>query len=223
MAAHPAAASSTSLAAALQTPLPADDDDLILEPPRAPHLAPSFPSLAPRDSYAASAATDQPLVAAAAKPERDSYADELEDSEEAAGVPAKKSKRRWPLLVVIGAIALIVVVLAVILPVYFTVIKPKNRTSDNSSSPSTPNGGGGTSGGSNPSGEPNAPASQTTGGDGSKITTEDGNTFTYNNTFGGFCESPSFSLIVHSISSWTTSPDVSAQMYEHEALGSTSL
>jgi len=89
-------------------------------------------------------------------------------------VPRVKSKRG---LIIGGAIlAAAIVLVAVVVPVYFAVIKPKSSNAAASTSSGAPN----------PT-STSQPASTTvvTGGDGSKITTEDGTTFTYSNPFGG--------------------------------------
>jgi glucan 1,3-beta-glucosidase len=100
----------------------------------------------------------------------------LAEKRAAYAVPRIKSKRG---LIIGGAIlAAVIVLVAVVVPVYLTVIKPKSSS----------NGAVGTSSGSpaNPTSTAQ-PGSTTvvTGGDGSKITTEDGTTFTYSNPFGG--------------------------------------
>lgn len=101
----------------------------------------------------------------------------------AAGTRSRKRPiYKRPLFWLITAAAIIVVVLAVILPVYFKVIKPNN---DNTSGASASGGGGGGGSGSNPS----SPSGATTGGNGtSVIDSATGQTFTYTNQFGGFCE-----------------------------------
>jgi hypothetical protein len=86
------------------------------------------------------------------------------DIEQFSHVQKRKSKRPSFL---ITALVLIVVVLAVLLPVYFVIVKKHN---------------------SNTSSGSHKPPGPTTGGDGSVITTETGDTFTYNNPFGGTCE-----------------------------------
>ncbi|KAF9260539.1 glycoside hydrolase family 5 protein [Marasmius fiardii PR-910] len=82
------------------------------------------------------------------------------------------------MFVLIGLAVLAIVVVAVVVPVYFVVIKPKQQ--DNNSG----NAGGGSVGGG--SGNSQSPSGATSGGDGSQIITEDGETFTYNNKFGGY-------------------------------------
>jgi hypothetical protein len=69
---------------------------------------------------------------------------------------------------------LALLIAGVVLALYFTVWKKKGGSDSGSSSP----------GGANPSGTPQAAA--VTGGDGSKILTEDGTQFTYSNPFGGY-------------------------------------
>ena len=88
--------------------------------------------------------------------------------------PAVKSKRRAIIWTVLGLLALIVV--GVLVALYFTVWRKKS--------------GGGTTAGSGgpqaaqPSTTPQAAV--VTGGDGSKVRTDDGTQFTYSNSFGGY-------------------------------------
>ncbi|KAI0356336.1 glycoside hydrolase [Trametes cingulata] len=72
-------------------------------------------------------------------------------------------------------VAIIVVAAAVVIPLYFFVIKPKHHDSASGSSNSTDS--------SNPAA---AQAAIRIGGDGSTVTKEDGTTFIYNNSFGGY-------------------------------------
>ncbi|KAF7378328.1 Glycoside hydrolase family 5 protein [Mycena sanguinolenta] len=82
----------------------------------------------------------------------------------------KKRRRR-----IAGGIAtLVVVALAVVLPVYFLVVKKRHSSRAN-------DGGSGSAGGG--SGGRTGPIS---GGDGSTVTTEAGDTFVYQNPFGGY-------------------------------------
>ncbi|KAJ2927477.1 hypothetical protein H1R20_g1848, partial [Candolleomyces eurysporus] len=92
-----------------------------------------------------------------------------------------KGRKRWLILAIVLGIA-IIVFLAIFLPVYFVVI----RKSPGSQSPAS-------GGSSDASGTTDAPApsgtavpTTTTGGDGSIITLENGTTFIYRNSFGGF-------------------------------------
>ncbi|CAE7183315.1 unnamed protein product [Rhizoctonia solani] len=92
-----------------------------------------------------------------------------------------KRRRPWFWLLV-GLVALAVIVVAVVVPVYFKVIKPNNNTAQSS--------------GNVPDSETSSTASApeptqseaprvVTGGAGSLVTTDTGNTFIYNNSFGG--------------------------------------
>ncbi|KAJ6502722.1 glycoside hydrolase [Mycena vitilis] len=96
---------------------------------------------------------------------------------DAARGPSKK--RRW---IGLGALAaLIIIVLAVVLPVYFLVVKKKNNNvAVASSQPSGSSSSG--SGGSGGKGIVGA----VTGGDGSTVITANGDSFVYNNSFGGY-------------------------------------
>ncbi|KII89222.1 glycoside hydrolase family 5 protein [Plicaturopsis crispa FD-325 SS-3] len=85
-----------------------------------------------------------------------------------------QSKRR---LVILGVIAaLILLILAVVIPIYFAVIKKGGSSGLSSDGSST----------ANPT-STSSPAAlaAVTGGDGSKVTMDDGSTFTYTNSFGG--------------------------------------
>ncbi|KAK1221925.1 hypothetical protein PQX77_015253 [Marasmius sp. AFHP31] len=88
-----------------------------------------------------------------------------------------KGKKRTTMWVLIGAAIVIIVALAVVLPVYFVVIKPNNDKNSGAA------GSGGVGGGS---GNGHSPTGATSGGDGSEVITEDGETFVYKNSFGGF-------------------------------------
>ncbi|KIJ69590.1 glycoside hydrolase family 5 protein [Hydnomerulius pinastri MD-312] len=145
----------------------------------------SLPSAGNSSVYALNVDPSQPAGA-----ELGSYHDDPRDAEFQGGdsrsprylaekrseyaAPRAKSKRG---LIIFGSIvAAVIVIAAVIVPVYFTVIKPKSSNNNNASSPNPAN--------------PTATGSSgtlaaVTGGDGSKITTEDGTTFTYSNPFGG--------------------------------------
>lgn len=92
----------------------------------------------------------------------------------------KRRRRTW---LTLGGIALLVLIIGAVLGIYFGVIRPHqnhvNNSNNNSGSSSTSNGSG------SPSGDSQNRAA-ITGGDGSKITTDDGSTFTYNNSYGGY-------------------------------------
>jgi len=102
--------------------------------------------------------------------------------------PPSRGPRKKKLL--LGVVAVLAIILAVVmLCVYFLAIRPKN-TSNRAANANDP-GGPATRSSANPgsSGQPPTPTSkaqQTTGGDGSLITMEDGTTFVYRNTFGGY-------------------------------------
>ncbi|CAL1708174.1 unnamed protein product [Somion occarium] len=83
-----------------------------------------------------------------------------------------KSPRRrvWWILALI--VTLIIVILAVVLPIIFVVVKKHHTSSGGASTGDSTN--------------PESPAGDITGGDGSIIKTADGTTFTYKNSFGGF-------------------------------------
>jgi glucan 1,3-beta-glucosidase len=99
----------------------------------------------------------------------------LDEKRERYGV-APRSKRRG---IIIAAIVIsIILIVAIVLAVYFTVIKPKNKGASGGT------GDGGTSDSSSPTGKP--VSAIVTGGDGSQVTTESGETFKYSNSFGGY-------------------------------------
>jgi hypothetical protein len=156
----------------VHTPLPVPTDET-LEPPRASYLAP-VSNESTRNSYGQSSFNDSSQGLATEKvPE--TYADETPSPEKRGSILKRP-------VVWLGAIAaFIALILIIILPVYFTVIKKHNQNA------STAAGGSGTPQSSGPSGPTSSSA--ITGGDGSVITTETGENFTYNNQFGGFCES----------------------------------
>lgn len=95
--------------------------------------------------------------------------------------PRAKSRRKFVILAVLGT--LILVIAAVLVPLYFFVFKKHSGTASDSNNGTTGGGGGGGGGGS-PGSSPQSAA--ITGGDGSKVTLEDGSTFTYSNSFGGY-------------------------------------
>ncbi|KAH0830445.1 exo-beta-1,3-glucanase [Lanmaoa asiatica] len=99
----------------------------------------------------------------------------LEEKRSAYSSPRSKSKRS--IMIFASIAAAIVVILVVVLPVYFVVIKPKANDNAAASPTSTASGGGGGSG--------SGSVAVVTGGNGSTITTENGTTFTYINSFGG--------------------------------------
>jgi len=104
---------------------------------------------------------------------------ELEGKRELYGSPKSKSKRN---VIIMAVLVLLAIIIAVVLLVYFLAIRPKNSSGQSSSSQSTSSATRTSS--TRPT--PSATARPTRGGDGSLVTMEDGTTFTYRNSFGGF-------------------------------------
>ena len=105
--------------------------------------------------------------------------------------PRRRPLYRRPWFWVAAIVAIVVVALAVVLPIIFVVVKPGQHHSPSSGS-STGSSGSNDSGsngqtGSNGSGSTPQGAIKT-GGDGSTVTKDDGSTFVYHNSFGGYCE-----------------------------------
>ncbi|KAG8807447.1 hypothetical protein FRC17_004454, partial [Serendipita sp. 399] len=98
--------------------------------------------------------------------------------------PRAKSKRKAKLWAIVVVCALILIAVIVV-PLYFFVFKKKNNSGSGSSSGSN-NGHSGSNNGHTTSGHGNTPTVETWGGDGSLVTKDDGTTFVYNNTFGGY-------------------------------------
>lgn len=96
--------------------------------------------------------------------------------------PREKSKRKYLLLGVLGALMLIIA--AVLVPLYFVVFKKHDGSTSDNNNGTTGGGGGDGGNSSSPTGTPQG-TTVVTGGDGSKVTLEDGSTFTYSNAFGG--------------------------------------
>jgi hypothetical protein len=142
-----------------------------LEPPRASLLVSDVST--PRDSYGPPSLNNSTHLLA----EKQAGS----DAEESTQPEKRKSLIKRPLFLLFALLALVIVAVAVVIPVYFVVIK---KHSSNASATSS---GSGTPTSSAPGSTPTAPG-PTTGGDGSIITTETGDTFTYRNPFGGFCE-----------------------------------
>lgn len=103
----------------------------------------------------------------------------MEEKRAAYAPPHAKSKRKVIILAVIAS--LILLILAVVIPVYFAVIRPNSAKNLSGSGSETETAKPTTTG---KSGKPPVVAA-VTGGDGSKVTMEDGTTFTYSNSFGG--------------------------------------
>ncbi|CAE6534547.1 unnamed protein product [Rhizoctonia solani] len=94
----------------------------------------------------------------------------------------KRSKRPW-FWALVALVVLAVIVVAVIVPVYYKVIKPNNNAAQSSGNVSDSESSS-TASAAQPT-QSEAPQALLTGGDGSRVTTDAGNTFTYNNSFGG--------------------------------------
>ena len=93
----------------------------------------------------------------------------LGDKRQTYAPPATKTRRKIVILGILGV--LILLISAVVIPLYFTVFKKNgasSASSNNTSNPTSP-----------------TQAAIVSGGDGSKVTTEDGSTFIYSNSFGG--------------------------------------
>ncbi|KAH9050687.1 glycoside hydrolase [Lactarius hengduanensis] len=103
----------------------------------------------------------------------------LKEKQAIYATPTSKSRRRN--VIILAALGgLILLIVAVIVPVYFLAIKPHSNKSSQSSPSSTT---------ASPSstGSPSTPKTAVvTGGDGSTVTMDDGTTFIYRNSFGGY-------------------------------------
>ena len=92
-------------------------------------------------------------------------------------IPKRSSRRKRNLI--IAAVVFALVVAAIVIAVLLT--RPKSSHSASSPSPSPPRPTSGPDG----SDRPPRPAGATSGGSGSTVTKDDGNTFVYINNFGG--------------------------------------
>ncbi|KAI6043138.1 exo-beta-1,3-glucanase [Pisolithus marmoratus] len=143
------------------------------------HLGSGAPSAPASSVYALNVHSGQPLHDDDPDSEQGPGTDSplyLTEKRAEYAAPATKSKRK--LLIAGAALAAVIVAVAVIVPVYFTVVKPKSDAAASSTTTPNPASPSSTSG----TGSPSA----VTGGNGSKVTTEDGTTFIYTNPFGGF-------------------------------------
>lgn len=162
---------------------------------RSPFGDSDTPNLTPRASYLASsdrAPSSSQLISPGERVENDSYdvagattASSPLASPDNTYTGEKKSRR--PIIWILVALGIIALILVIVLPVYFVVVQPRNRNSSTASAPST-EASGETDHNNIPNASPEAPVLATTGGDGSEVTDEDGNKFTYRNSFGGYCE-----------------------------------
>ncbi|KAL0571233.1 hypothetical protein V5O48_010721 [Marasmius crinis-equi] len=102
--------------------------------------------------------------------------------EKRAAYAAPRSRRK--VMIIAGIAAFVLLLLAVIIPVYFAVVRNSNKKSDSGNSSGDSSGG--DSGNDGGSGKGKGTLAAVTGGDGSEVPLEDGSTFKYNNSFGGY-------------------------------------
>jgi glucan 1,3-beta-glucosidase len=103
----------------------------------------------------------------------------LEEKRATYAAPRTKSKLKIMILAVL--VSLILLIAAVLIPLYFAVIKPKSHKDVVDTS------GGSSSAKPSSTGKAGSPSvAVVTGGDGSKVTMDDGSTFTYSNKLGGY-------------------------------------
>jgi glucan 1,3-beta-glucosidase len=110
----------------------------------------------------------------------------LSEKRDAYMPPRTRSRRRMWLIG--GLVALVVAIVVIVVAIYFTVVKPHN-SNDSVTGGASKSGskGPGTSSGASPTSTANPTTKlAVSGGDGSTVTTEDGTTFTYSNSFGGY-------------------------------------
>jgi len=184
----------------IDVPISTSGTTSFIDEPRSitPLPGPNAPFLSNRDSVASNvdftpgesfkadnlylSASQSALDPSSAAPEpydvRSKEEDELEPS---VAKPTKGNKR---VLLLSAAAGLVIVIVAVVLGVYFGVIRKNNSSSTTSA------GGSGSSSSSSSGPKPtgtSGPASAVVyGGDGTQVTTDQGNTFTYSNKFGGY-------------------------------------
>lgn len=97
---------------------------------------------------------------------------------------ARSRRRGW---IIGGVIVGLLVLVGVALGVYFAVVKPNADKNKGTSGAVNDHGSSSSSAQPSASSKPGTPSvNAVTGGDGSKVTTEDGSTFTYSNSFGGY-------------------------------------
>ncbi|CCA73562.1 related to EXG1-exo-beta-1,3-glucanase (I/II), major isoform [Serendipita indica DSM 11827] len=140
----------------------------------------AYGSIAPLHDHRGSAYVDEPSGWSAA-PKRSI---DLRDKQELYEAPRRKSKKKivfWALT----ALALAIIAAAVVIPVYIFVIKKKDNSGGGSGSNSG-HSNTGHGGNNNNNNNNNQDTTVTWGGDGSIVTKEDGSTFRYNNTHGGY-------------------------------------
>lgn len=152
----------------LQTPT-GDEPLMPPTPTRFDGPAPSLTNSSTHTSFVGSpiAEQGQPMLVAT---------DDPVDYNEKAPVASHRRRKRWPIFVLVGVVAAIVIALAIALPV--SLVHHGSQGSRASGSETGPSG---------PASNPHSPTGAISGGNGSQVTTEDGTTFTYVNSFGGFC------------------------------------
>ena len=158
------------------TPLPTLDDD-VLQPPRLFQDGSSVST--PRDSYANSSVVNDSRNALVQESEKPAaVVDSSEEPEDTYnGLEKRQAWYKRPVAWIAAIILLIVIVVAIAVPVSLT------RKHGGGSAASSSGGGSGGGGGTP---NPASPTGAITGGDGSVVTMENGQTFTYSNKFGGF-------------------------------------
>ncbi|TFK51805.1 glycoside hydrolase family 5 protein [Heliocybe sulcata] len=107
--------------------------------------------------------------------------DYLEEKRAVYAAPRQRSRAKMILLGVLGGLAALILI--VVLAVYFGVVKKNDDKTTNGDSASGSKGTGSSGGGGTGGSTANLVV---TGGDGSKVTMDDGTTFTYQNSFGGY-------------------------------------
>jgi len=186
----------------IDVPISTSGTTSFIDEPRSitPLPSPNAPFLSNRDSVASNAdftpgesfkgnnlypsGSQSPLDPSSAAPEPYDVRSKEEDELEPSVAKSTKGGKRGRVLLAVAA-GLVIVIVAVVLGVYFGVIRKNKSNSTTSASGS----GSSSSSGPNPTGTsgPAGPASAVVyGGDGTQVTTDQGNTFTYSNKFGGY-------------------------------------
>ncbi|KAF8623392.1 hypothetical protein AX17_007430 [Amanita inopinata Kibby_2008] len=151
---------------AIPTAPPALLTDPYLESRRTPHAS-SDAMLAAHNTYLSASSTSRnSCTLLTDKVECGDIPDQTQNLISTTPMRRRRPKR----LLIIAVASVLLIVLAVILPVYFSVIKKRRNSHVDGSSP----------------GAASEPTSAKTGGDGSVVIMEDGNSFIYQNKFGGF-------------------------------------
>ncbi|KAF8509917.1 glycoside hydrolase family 5 protein [Gautieria morchelliformis] len=112
--------------------------------------------------------------------QRDLADDVMQEKRAMYSAPARSRRRSW---LIAGAIALLLLIVAAVVGIYFGLVKPHKNNSTNSASSSSAANSSSPGSGSSSGTSKNLVV---TGGDGSKVTTQDGSTFTYSNPYGGY-------------------------------------